>query len=141
MRLPTDNQARKDLPIATGFMDYFPDAMAAVAELSRIANEKHNPGMPMHWSKDKSTDHADCLIRHFMQRGTWDTVEGVAILHSTEMAWRAMAILQLEIEASRDGPRHVVVHKLNTGFTDKGGDPSYPGAQAVDVRPVEYTDE
>ncbi len=116
MQLPTDSQARKDLPIATGFMDYFPDAMAAVAELSRIANEKHNPGEPMHWSKDKSTDHADCLIRHFMQRGTWDTVEGVAVLHATEMAWRAMAILQLELDALQ--PTHTEVPKLNTGFTD-----------------------
>ncbi len=131
MQLPTDSQARKDLPIASGFMDYFPDAIAAVAELSRIANEKHNPGMPMHWSKDKSTDHADCLIRHFMQRGTWDTVEGVAVLHATEMAWRAMAILQLELDALQ--PTHTKVPKLNTGYVERN--PTEEVADTLDVCP------
>jgi len=121
MALPTDSEARKHVPIASGFTDYFPDAMAAVAELSWLGNEKHNPGKPLHWSKEKSNDHADCLMRHFLQRGTWDTVEGRAVLHATEMAWRAMAILQLELEALK--PKHVEVPVLNTGFVDEDGFP------------------
>lgn len=96
--LPTSAKERKAIPIATGFVDYFPDAMAAVAELSALANEVHNPGEPLHWSRHKSNDHPDCAMRHFIQRGTWDEVNGVKVRHLTEAAWRIMAMLQLEIE-------------------------------------------
>ena len=95
--LPTDAKARKNVPIARGVLDYFPKAIAAVAELSRIGNDQHNPGQPMHWSREKSTDNADCIVRHLIERGTVDT-DGVR--HSTKVAWRALALLQLELEAA-----------------------------------------
>ena len=96
--VPTDAKARKALPVCTGFLDYFPDAALAVAELSRIGNEQHNPGEPLHWAKEKSTDEPDALVRHLLQRGTRDT-DGVR--HSAKVAWRAMALLQREIDAQR----------------------------------------
>ena len=95
MTLPTDPQARKDVPVATGFIDYFPLAVAAVAELSRIGNDQHNPGQPLHWDRDKSGDESDALMRHFLERGTND-IDGIS--HSTKVAWRAMALLQKELE-------------------------------------------
>ena len=100
MSLPTNNLHRKGLPITTGVLDYFPDALAAVAEVSRIGNDKHNPGQPLHWSKHLSTDHADCLIRHFLDRGTRDSDGG---RHRAKVAWRALADLQMEIEAEEIG--------------------------------------
>lgn len=93
--LPTDAKARKDAPICRGMLDYFPLACAAVAELSRIGNEQHNPGQPMHWAREKSTDHADCIIRHLIDRGRFD-IDGVR--HATKVAWRALALLQTELE-------------------------------------------
>ncbi|WP_162455369.1 dATP/dGTP diphosphohydrolase domain-containing protein [Pseudoxanthomonas kalamensis] len=97
MTLPTDAAARKLIPLATGCLDYFPNALAAVAELSAIGNEQHNPGQPLHWDRSKSGDEADALMRHLMQRGTVDT-DGVR--HSAKVAWRALALLQKEIEAA-----------------------------------------
>lgn len=99
MRLPTDKQQRKDIPIASGFVSYFPQAMAAVAHCSFVGNEQHNPGTPLHWDRSKSGDEADALMRHFMERGTVDT-DG--ILHSAKVAWRAMAMLEKELEAMQD---------------------------------------
>lgn len=96
--LPTDPQARKDLPVGTGVLDYFPLALAEVAWCSKVGNDQHNPGQPLHWSKGKSTDHADCLIRHFLDRGTTDK-DGVR--HSAKLAWRALALLQTELENER----------------------------------------
>lgn len=93
--LPTDAAGRKTFPIASGFLDYFPDAVAAVANLSFKANEQHNPGQPVHWARGKSNDHADTLMRHFLQRGTLDT-DGQR--HSVKIAWRALALLQEELE-------------------------------------------
>lgn len=98
MALTTDTEARKQQPVATGVLDYFPDALADVARLSKIGNDKHNPGQPLHWSREKSSDHADCILRHMIDRGIVDT-DGV--LHDTKVAWRALAQLQLSIEARR----------------------------------------
>jgi hypothetical protein len=94
--LPADAAERKKLPITTGVLDYFPDAIAAVAAVSRLGNEQHNPGQPLHWAREKSTDHADCIARHLLERGTLDA-DGAR--HSAKLAWRALALLQLEIEA------------------------------------------
>lgn len=96
MSLPADAAARKNVPLARGLLDYFPDALCAVAELSRIGNEQHNPGQPMHWAKEKSTDEPDALLRHLIDRGKVDS-DGVR--HSAKVAWRALALLQREIEA------------------------------------------
>lgn len=93
--LSTDKQARKDLPIASGVLRYFPDALAAVAAVSKLGNDQHNPGQPLHWSRGKSDDHEDCLLRHLLEAGTLDS-DGA--LHSAKVAWRALAILQLECE-------------------------------------------
>lgn len=96
--LPADPQARKTFPIASGVLDYFPDAIAAVSNVSWKGNEQHNPGQPLHWDRSKSTDEADTMLRHFLQRGTIDT-DGTR--HSAKMVWRALAILQKEIESER----------------------------------------
>lgn len=95
--LPTDAKARKNVPIATGVLDYFPDALAAVAECSKKGNDQHNPGQPLHWNRALSTDESDALIRHFLERGTVDT-DGIR--HSAKVAWRALALLQKELEAA-----------------------------------------
>ena len=87
---------RKEYPVATGVLDYFPDAIMMVSRVSFIGNQQHNPDQPLHWDRSKSKDEADALLRHFIQRGTIDT-DGVR--HSAKVAWRALALLQKEIEA------------------------------------------
>jgi len=99
--LPTSALARKELPMATGLLDYFPAALVAVAALSRVGNEQHNPGKPLHWDRSKSGDEADALLRHFVERGTFDT-DGLR--HSVKVAWRALALLQKELEAEGLAP-------------------------------------
>jgi hypothetical protein len=95
MLLPSDPAERKGIPITTGVLDYFPLALAEVARVSKAGNDQHNPGQPLHWSKDKSTDHADCIPRHLIDRGSRDT-DGMR--HSAKLAWRALALLQIELE-------------------------------------------
>jgi hypothetical protein len=96
--LPEDPAERKKYPLATGFFDYFPDAIVAVSRVSWQGNEQHNPGEPLHWARGKSMDQDDTLLRHFAERGTLDK-DGQR--HSAKLAWRALAILQLEIEAEQ----------------------------------------
>lgn len=99
--LPTDAQARNDYPMADGLLYYFPAALAAVARVSKIGNDQHNPGQPMHWARGKSTDHANKIIRHQMEAGTMDT-DGTR--HSAKVAWRALAQLQEELEREEGAP-------------------------------------
>ena len=95
---PSDPNERKKHPVGTGVLDYFPDALAEIARVSWEGNQQHHQDKPLHWDRSKSTDEADALIRHYLQRGTLDT-DGMR--HSAKMAWRALALLQKEIEAEK----------------------------------------
>ena len=93
--LPTDPKERKATPIYSGVVKYFPRALAEVARVSKAGNDQHNPGQPLHWDKTKSTDHGDCAMRHLIEAGTVDT-DGQR--HSAKLAWRALALLEMELE-------------------------------------------
>jgi hypothetical protein len=95
---PTDSAKRKGIPITTGVLDYFPDALAEVAKVSVVGNNKHNPGQPLHWAREKSADHADCIVRHLIERGT---IDDQGVRHSAYLAWRALAHLQEELDTVR----------------------------------------
>jgi len=87
---------RKATPVYSGVLIYFPLAMQAVAQCSRIGNDQHNPDTDIHWDREKSGDEHDALVRHLMKAGQMDT-DGVR--HSTKVAWRALAALEKELEA------------------------------------------
>jgi len=95
---------RKEYPVGTGVIDYFPDAILAISHVSFVGNQQHNPGSLLHWDRSKSSDEADALMRHFIERGKTDT-DGIA--HSAKLAWRAMALLQKEIERKKNGIERV----------------------------------
>ncbi len=92
--IDTDSATRKTFPMAAGLLDYFPDALAEVSRVSYLGNQKHNPGEPMHHARGKSMDHADCIIRHLVGRGGFDG----ELRESAALAWRALALLQEELE-------------------------------------------
>lgn len=99
VKLPTNPQDRKKVPIYSGVLNYFPDAIAEIAKVSWVGNEQHNKGEKLHWSREKSSDHEDTLMRHLMEAGEVDT-DGMR--HTAKAAWRCLAMLQLEIEATRE---------------------------------------
>jgi hypothetical protein len=96
VNLPTDAKERKKYPIVTGVLNYFPDAIAAVAYVSYIGNLQHNgPDAPLHWDRSKSSDEDNTMLRHYMERGTLDT-DGTR--HLAKATWRLLALLQKECE-------------------------------------------
>lgn len=92
---------RKARPVYSGVLKYFPDALLAVAHCSKVGNDQHNPGEPLHWAREKSTDEEDALIRHVLDRSRGEVYDGDGVRHLAKAAWRALAALQKEIE--RDG--------------------------------------
>lgn len=87
--LPTDSKLRKEMPIFSGVLNYFPRTAAYVARISVLGNEKHNPGEPLHWAEGKSMDHPDCIVRHVIEANEFDPDDGA--LHAGKLAWRAWA--------------------------------------------------
>jgi len=88
-------QQRKDTPVFSGVLKYFPDALRDVARASKAGNDQHGNGPELNWDRSKSGDELDALTRHLLDAGTVDT-DGIR--HSTKIAWRALANLQKEIE-------------------------------------------
>ena len=97
--METNKDKRKQIPIFTGLIKYFPKALAEVAKVSYIGNQQHHPDKPLHWDRSKSTDELDALSRHLFQAGEIDT-DGM--LHSAKVAWRALANLEKELEKKDD---------------------------------------
>ena len=52
--MTNEAKERKQQPVKTGVLDYFPDAIRAVAHCSGVGNEQHNPGSELHWDRAKS---------------------------------------------------------------------------------------
>ena len=86
---------RKDRPVFTGVLKYFPDAIMEIAKVSLAGNIQHHPDKPLHWDRDKSTDDYDAVARHLIDAGT---IDSDGIRHTAKVAWRALACLQKEIE-------------------------------------------
>ena len=86
--LPEGAKERKDIPVYTGFINYFPRAIAAVAKISLIGGLQHGQtAETLHWDRSKSGDELDAMMRHILD-GDWEQV-----------AWRAMANLEKKEEA------------------------------------------
>lgn len=107
--LPTDSDARKAFPLWRGLFRYAPAALAAAARVSLRGSQKHNPGQPMHHSRHKSTDHADCYLRHLMDLEE-DFGHGRGYDEHGEpqvgyMVWRAILFAQEWLEINEGAPR------------------------------------
>lgn len=103
MSLPTDDKTRKGLLLFQGLLKYFPHALAAVAENSRIANEQHNPGEPVHWAKEKSREELDSLLRHVTDMAVDPNHRDPdGIRAAVKAAWRALANLERQFDAGEN---------------------------------------
>lgn len=92
---PQTSAERKELPITEGVLDYFPEAIAYVSFVSKVGNDKHNPGEKLHWAREKGGTNHDAIARHLIERGTYDA-DG--LLNDGTLVWRALANLQLTLE-------------------------------------------
>lgn len=159
LSLPTDSDERKTFPLLGGLFGYFAAALAGIAHHSWISNEKHNKGQPLHWSMDKSNDHAECVMRHSVDlqellhwlrtvdRSTvpadyYAAVVQQLLYETHAMGWRALALgqtLHMEFDgapqpfnARRSLPERVTATEIAEARLE-----GYPGSlRTVDGAPA-----
>ena len=121
--IPQGDQERKDAPMFRGLMGYFPAALFEVAAHSLDSDRKHNPGSTTgpNWARGKSADHEDCIMRHLIDAGprrsllsmlpAWllakrpgSSARDAKRYHLRCLAWRALALLQEDCEATGSMP-------------------------------------
>mgnify|MGYP003632917647 FL=1 len=91
------SKLRKETPVFSGVLKYFPDAIAEVAKCSFVGQQQHNPDKPLAWDRSKSGDEYDALMRHLMD-STVDDYDTDGTLHLAKVAWRGLAGLQKHLE-------------------------------------------
>lgn len=89
---------RKNMPVYTGVLKYFPDALKEVSKCSKAGNKQHHPDKDLHWDKTKSTDNADAMVRHLIDHSQ-HPLDDDGVLHLAKVAWRALATLQIYLES------------------------------------------
>ncbi|MDB4246007.1 DUF5664 domain-containing protein [bacterium] len=90
---PTKAELRKGMPVFSGVLKYFPNAIKEVAKCSKVGNDQHHPDKPLHWDMDKSKDEYDALTRHLIDH-TINPMDDDGVLHLAKVAWRALAGLE-----------------------------------------------
>lgn len=101
MSLPDDRDARNALPVWDGCMVYFPDCWAEIAKVSVLGNKQHGLGSKLRFVRDVSTDHANKIMRHMLDHATGKVKDTDGTYHLAKAAWRALAALQVAIEAEQ----------------------------------------
>lgn len=94
-RILPDDASRENYPLYDGLFAYFPAALCEVARWSKIGNDKHNPGEKLHWSRDKSTDHENKILRHLIDARQ---VDANGVVEAVALAWRSLALCQTILE-------------------------------------------
>ena len=84
---------RKDTPVFSGVLKYFPNALKEVSKCSQAGNDQHHPNTPLHWDMEKSKDELDALTRHLIDHSI-DPLDEDGQLHLAKVAWRALAGLE-----------------------------------------------
>ena len=93
----TEAQERKDTPVFSGVLKYFPNALKEVSRCSLAGQKQHNQGDELYWDKTKSTDNEDALVRHLIDHGV-NPMDTDGVLHLAKVCWRALASLEIYLE-------------------------------------------
>ena len=93
----SEAQERKDTPVYSGVLKYFPNALKEVSKCSLAGQKQHNQGDELYWDKTKSFDNEDALVRHLIDHSV-DPMDTDGVLHLSKCAWRALAALEIYLE-------------------------------------------
>lgn len=126
--IPTDDKARKSLPLWRFMVRYFPKALREMCKVSVVGNVRYNPDADLTditWNRPKSPDQLGSAFRHMMEHAVdgkvFDYVPadvakktGIDRIYVLAQAmWRIGAELELEIEKTEaEEPKNLPVAKV-----------------------------
>lgn len=104
-KLPHDPGAKLDqgkAPLWRGALSYFPRAIEAVARVSAVGARKYA------WKGWESVPegafrYSDALVRHLVAEGREEIDKDTGCLHSAQVAWNALARLELKLKEKEGG--------------------------------------
>ena len=95
-----EKENRKGMPVFSGCLSYFPNALKEVSKVSKAGNDQHHPEKALHWDKSKSTDELDALTRHLIDHSV-NPLDDDGQLHIAKVAWRSLAFLERYLEEGK----------------------------------------
>ena len=97
VKLNHESNKRKEYPMYSGLLKYFPNALKYVSYVSKKGNDQHHPDKPLHWDKNKSFDEPDALVRHLTDHSV-NPIDEDGLYHLGKVAWRSLAMLERYLE-------------------------------------------
>ena len=89
---------RKNTPVYSGCINYFPLAIKEIAKASVQGQKQHNPDKPLHWDRSKSGDELDAMMRHLIDHASGETFDDDGVRHIVKCGWRILAFIQKTME-------------------------------------------
>lgn len=89
---------RKKMPVYTGVMKYFPDALLEISKASFIGQQQHNPDKSLAWDRCKSGDELDAMMRHLIDHAKGIEFDDDGVRHIVKCGWRILAMIQKTVE-------------------------------------------
>lgn len=106
--LPTTGAVKLDggkSPAMRGMAAYFPNALLAVADVSRFGYVKYGEWGGWRKVDDAIPRYADAMMRHLLARASGEMFDQESKLrHAAQLAWNALALLELELQNARSEP-------------------------------------
>ena len=93
---------RKGIPVFSGMINYFPDAIREVAKCSRVGNDQHSPNQPLAWDRSKSGDELDAMMRHLLDHASGELFDDCGTRHIVKCGWRILAFIQKTMEDEKN---------------------------------------
>ena len=131
MSLYSENdKERKNTPVFKMRTKYFPKALREVTKVCVANNVRYNPDKEpadINWARDKSKDQLGSLDRHITERAVdgkiFEAIDPAIaakvgfdrIYVMAEAAWRALAQLELDIEAEEAKPKQQILTASASG--------------------------
>ena len=89
---------RKGMPVYSGVLTYFPDAIMEISKCSVAGQKQHNPNEPLGWDRSKSGDELDAMMRHLLEHAKGNEFDDCGTRHIVKSGWRILAFIQKTIE-------------------------------------------
>ncbi len=94
-------QKRKDTPVYSGCITYFPLALKEIAKASAEGNKQHHNDKPLHWDRSKSGDELDAMMRHLLDHASGELFDDCGTRHIVKCGWRILAFIQKTMESEK----------------------------------------